>query len=721
MRRSIRFGVWCALAGAMALPAPAQITQLICQPLADPLFVRSEGLTERTGTIVLTCQGTSGGIVDAGLIASVNHSVTNRLDENGNADVTVAAQTATGIEVVASSPRLVGNNQLVFEQFQFTMPADGESRITISNIRVALDGPDSTRPVAVTLSFNGRSGIFLSQATVTVGVPRRGLFASSTTARIVCLPSPVPEEVTFSGLLTAGTRFASLRVTEGEPTAFEPRRPGTANGVRIVIRYSGFPAGSRVWTPDVIAGSSATRQTAAGDMGIPASGGKYTPGDPGSLLLARVRFTDDSGAGGSLQFQPGPPGSPEVAFDSVSEVPLRNGSGLAVFEVVDGRPHSLESAQIPTWVSVPRPEVNTLVPVVASARISFGPLSTQAAASRQAPVVRFRDVEPKRDCDTLNDCNANYFPRLEVDAPALTFTGTAGVKGYYSKFIRVLNRSGGAMAWTATVQYRNGEGWLATSPPAGVNNASILLFAYPENVAPGSYDAVLTIDAGAAGTRTYPVTLTARDAPTVEPPPEPVVPRITNVTNAANTAVTILSPLALVSIWGERLAGDDVSVVVDGQPVEILFRSASQVNVILPDRLSQPRAGIQVRVDGVWSAPWGMIVAPAAPVVFARGVLNEDGSVNAVDNPERPGRILQVFLTGGHVMEPGGLTVKLHDREIEEPLYGGAAPGLRGIQQVNFWIPGDLPSMSSEMIICAQPERGAARACSQPVLVHLRR
>lgn len=715
MRRAV-FGALFVI----ALPMPAQITQLICDPLAEPLALRSEGLTERTGTIVLACQGTPGGIVDAGFIARASHTVTNRLDNNGNADVTLAAETATGFQVVASSPRLVPLNTLVFEQFSFVMPASGRTTITVSNIRVALDHPDSTRPVTVSLSFNGRSGVFLSRAEVTVGIPRRGLFGSTTTARLVCLPSPLPEELTYSTLL-ATTNFASVRVTEGGPTAFEPRRPGTDNGTRIVVRYSGFPAGTRVFVPDVIAGSSATQQTAAGDMGVPPSGGQHTPADPGALLLSRVRFTDDHGGGGAVVFQPGVPGSGTVSFNAVGEVSLRDGAGIAVFEVVDGNPTAIESAQIPTWFAVPRPEVNTLTPVVASARVTFGPLSATAEASRTAPVVRFRDVEPLIDCDALGDCNANFFPRLFVDAPALTFAAAAGVKGFFTKHIRIRNERGGVMPWTATVQYRSGENWLEARPAAGVNNASILLWAFPENVAPGTYEAVLTIDAGPlAGTRTFNVTLIATPPkPPEDPKPDPT-PRITNITSAANASVTILAPGSLAAILGERLDGQEVTVLVDGQPADVLFRSASRMDVLLPDTAAGPRVDVQVRVDGIWSAPWGISVEPVSPVIFAQGVLNQDGSVNAPDNPETPGRILQVFLTGA-AGASGGLSARIHDRDIETPTYGGPAPGLSGVQQINFVIPADLPSMTTELRVCAMPERGGPQRCSLAIPVHLRR
>ena len=64
-----------------------------------------------------------------------------------------------------------------------------------------------------------------------------------------------------------GTRFASTRVTEGFPGAFQPKTPTSDTGTRIIARYSNFPPGARLFVPTLVAGSDALQPTAAGDLG----------------------------------------------------------------------------------------------------------------------------------------------------------------------------------------------------------------------------------------------------------------------------------------------------------------------------------------------------------------------------------------------------------------------------------------------------------------------
>ncbi len=40
-------------------------------------------------------------------------------------------------------------------------------------------------------------------------------------------------------------------------------------GTRIIVQYSGFPAGAQLFVPTVVAGSDATQPTAGGDLGCP--------------------------------------------------------------------------------------------------------------------------------------------------------------------------------------------------------------------------------------------------------------------------------------------------------------------------------------------------------------------------------------------------------------------------------------------------------------------
>ena len=137
--------------------------------------------------------------------------------------------------------------------------------------------------------------------------------------------------------------------------------------------------------------------------------------------------------------------------------------------------------------------------------VSFAPISTVMVAA-PGPIPRFVDVTPPSDCSALGDCNAGYFPHLEVDSPALNFT--APENGFFQiAYVRVHNNGGGLLNWTATITYQSGSGWLTADPSSGPDDATIRLDAHPSALPPGTYQATLTVDAGPlAGSRSIPVT-----------------------------------------------------------------------------------------------------------------------------------------------------------------------------------------------------------------------
>jgi uncharacterized protein (TIGR03437 family) len=168
---------------------------------------------------------------------------------------------------------------------------------------------------------------------------------------------------------------------------------------------------------------------------------------------------------------------------------------------------------------------------------------------------------------------------------------------------------------------------------------------------------------------------------------------------------------------GENLLGRQVTVTFDTAPARVLFVSEKQLNLHVPAELAGRRtAQLRITVDGTQSAPIAVEVAAAAPGVFRNGVLNENGSVNSEAAAALTGSVLQVFATG--LPAGGEISAKIHDREIVAPYYAGPAPGVDGVQQVNFAVPEDLPTMPTELLVCATVS--GQKVCSAPVVVHLR-
>lgn len=687
--------------------ASSQSTPLICTPSAVPTLVRSEGLAERMGDILLSCSGgTAGQVITGNLTVFLSVNITNRLSADNSTDAFLSIDTGLPSISMVFAGQLVAQNAVAFNGLSFTIPPSQTVRFRITNLRGAANQQNLSlpqQPILAAVALNGPTGVTVNNSQFTVALPQRGLLATFSSTGVRCTGSPLPGTVNLANLFAAGTRFFSTRFTEGYAGAFQKRETSTDSGVRLVARYSGFPAGARLFVPDVVAGSSAVQPTAGGDLGQPPSGGQYAPSGAGSLLLVRVSSTDANGAGGTLVYTPGLPGSGTVSFNSISEVSLSNGAGMAVYEVVDANAAVRESAQFPTFIGF-TPSNNESAPV-AQEEISFGPISTVGIASTTTPVPRFANTPPPSDCPALQDCQAAYFPTLVVNSQPLQFSARAG-SAFQTRYVPVNNPSGGFLNWTASVTYKGVSGWLNVDPPSGLNNGTVRVDAHPEKLAPGTYEAAILIDAGPlAGSRTLPVTfvvtaLPALPPPTVAPPPVQPVVTVSSISNAASLQAGPLTPGSLATVKGAKLSGKTVSVTLNGVPAKLVYTSDSQINLQVPPELaSGTTVQLIITVDGEKSAPQMVELVPASPAIFANGILNQDNSLNAPANPAPVGSIVQIFATGLPVT--GTVTAKIHDRPILLPYYAGEAPGLVGVQQVNIAIPEDLPAMTTEVLVCA--------------------
>ena len=222
------------------------------------------------------------------------------------------------------------------------MPPSGLTSFIIRGFRVAAPSTENT-PITVKDQHNGQTSIGVRNNPVTAGVSKRGLLASGTSTRIVCTGSNLPEEISFGSLVNAGVRFATTRITEGYPAAFEPRTDPVSQGTRIIIRYAGLPSKARLFLPC----SSPNHIERSRTAGI--SAGPHPLGALGGmLLLGRVANADSNGAGDSPRVPFG------IHLNGVSEINLQGGAGSVTYEVLDSNSQAFESAQIPTFIALPR-------------------------------------------------------------------------------------------------------------------------------------------------------------------------------------------------------------------------------------------------------------------------------------------------------------------------------------------------------------------------------
>ncbi len=342
----------------------ARATVLTCTPSAMPAVVHGEGITERTGDIVFACSGGApNATITANLFIFLNASITNRLVSQTSGAFTGLALTAdngSGPQAITVPPTSIGNGALVFNGATFTLSSSGSVTLQLSGLRGAANELNfaANSTLQVLIGLNPNNVFALSSNQLTVGIPEHGLYAGFSST-LVCSQkgSPLPPDITsFANFFAAGSTFSSTRLTEGFGDSFGPlaaaQNLNADSGTRLIVQYSGFPQGARLFVPTVVAGSDATQPTAGGDLGFSASGGKYTPGGNPSLLLSFVQNANANGAGGTPLYTPGAPGSGTVSFDSMSEVILTNGTGVAVYEVMDANPSIQESAQFPTFLAL---------------------------------------------------------------------------------------------------------------------------------------------------------------------------------------------------------------------------------------------------------------------------------------------------------------------------------------------------------------------------------
>ncbi len=525
--------------------------------------------------------------------------------------------------------------------------------------------------------------------------------------------SPLPGTISFSNLVAGGTAFASTRVTEGFGDSFQalsgPTNLNADSGERILIQYSGFPDDAQLFVPDVIAGIDTVKPTSAGDFGLAVSGGSYAPSAAGSLLLARVSGANSSGAGGSPVYLPGPIGSGTVTFDSVSAVPIVNGSAYAVYEVVDANPNSIEYATYPTFLGLlPDGSRN---PTITSEAVFFAPSSTVGNATTADPLPRFAPVTALPDCGIVGDCDP-VPPKLSIDPPSLQFTAQANA-GLQPAQVTILNTGGGTMSWLASMSYTTGSGWLSISPSRGINNAELGTWAVPRNLTPGTYTGTLSVNAGSvAGVVAIPVTLTITAAP------GPPAPSIGSILNAASLLPEPVVPGSLTTVMGSAFGGTNVSATFNGLPASIDFSNDTQINLLVPAALApQTSAQLVITVDGVASLPTAVNVAPFEPGIFAGGIVNQDGTVNNASNGAASGSIIAMWATG--LSGSGTITGNTAGQNIAVPYYAGPAPGLPGVQQVNLMIPTSLAPGPTQVFVCGAPA-GGPQVCSIPAPLTIR-
>jgi uncharacterized protein (TIGR03437 family) len=200
------------------------------------------------------------------------------------------------------------------------------------------------------------------------------------------------------------------------------------------------------------------------------------------------------------------------------------------------------------------------------------------------------------------------------------------------------------------------------------------------------------------------------------------------IVNAASYSpgTTPLAAGSLASVYGVRLAPSiasalalplprdllGVSLLIGGTQAPLLFASPDQLNFQLPEELhGLSSAPATVFTKGLPGNTVLLNLAASSSGIFSidstgtgpGAVLNQDGTLNGPSNPERIGRVLQVYATGLGTTTPPAVTGQGAPRDplatYSSPpqatidgkpasvIFAGRAPDFVGLDQVNVVIP----------------------------------
>jgi uncharacterized protein (TIGR03437 family) len=717
LRRFQNRSLVLVLAGALGLAfsASAQIG-VTCAPSSAVAQVASTGLAEPIGSIFLTCAGgTAGAVASGDLFVTLNTNITNIVDSNGNPQyITVIS---TGAAVTKGQPSLISATVLQIPGLAYTIPSPSSVavNITISGIRAAVASLQNGLAATVTASLHW-DGFNFGGAPISVASGVTPLLASVQNNAVPCAGSPLPASIDFPTFVYAGTTSSAVRVTEAVNNAFAPQVTTATNGVRIIVNLSGYPAGTQLFVPNALVGSTGSFPTSAGEFGTYPSGGQYLPA-ASQLLLSYVNGADQNGAGGTLVYLPP---ATATSFTAMTQLTVTGGSAYAVYEVVDHSATVRQSVQVPVFEVSPAYTCAT-PPPPSTLSVKEAPVSTVSIASMTDPTPRFIASPLGSDCTQIGDCNSGYYPVLVVNTTPVNITGSS-LGTAQNGSITVTNSGGSAFSFTDSVAYQSGTGWLTVTPTAADDGttATLTLVANPAALQPGTYNATVTINAGAVGSASVPVIFTVGAT----------LPTVTSIENAASFQLGAVAPGSYVALYGANLLGSNVTVTFSNLAASVISDSAlqppnsnvDQINTIIPTALAgQPSSSVVVVVNGQASAPFTATLAANAPGVFTPGIVNSDGSVNAASNPARRGDYVSVYLTGLAVpVAVGSVTVNLGSQTGIVPLYAGAQGTEAALDQINVTIPAGLTftGNSTPLTTCVTITAGQP-ICSNTVSLYL--
>lgn len=434
--------------------SPAAVAQMTCAASApSPTFLRSNGLSELAGDVIITCRGgtpiTNGPLPTVTVNMFFNTSVTSRIlvPASGSNQALTEALVFVDAPVPADqrpcATLTCGSNDNIFQG-----RVDSFNSLSWANIPVNPPGPNADRILrfrnirlnANTLPQNGQALVFVSisgtQVTglqnpqVAVGNVRAGISFEARGPNDAALPGPISltactannadlaANVGASAYSSPGGRTMLVRFTEGFPGAFKKRNASTtaAEPLSAVAQDSitaGYNSESGFFNPAFPSANGLNRAGLAdGGTVLRAQFSNIPPGmrvyvstrefgtgttlDPNGAPTTKARMTATPGAPFSAV-------SPDNAIDG--GLKLVAASGEVSWEVLETDPNAAEAvsfAVVIAYGSGAQPTTSTLT--VAG---GFGPQSNAPFSSPTDPLPRFQGLVSPTPTLNLNACRTS--------------------------------------------------------------------------------------------------------------------------------------------------------------------------------------------------------------------------------------------------------------------------------------------------------------------------
>jgi hypothetical protein len=423
---------------------------------------------------------------------------------------------------------VVNGNSVTFFGVPALPPTTTGSRVyRITNVRVnaqplAGGSASGASPVQASISISGATSLAITNSTPNVGFVSNGLTAgaSGATGRNQCSNSTKVSINTLTFTENFGTAFKtrvqaqSNNLYAGQLGALPANTPPYPNnnqnqatpgliynsesnfvfpvgsnqiagladyGTRLKATFNNIPAGAKIFVSTANVNNNAFPVTPPGTGGN-AVGGSVANGNAaggatyvGYAALVNGETTSD-GTGASSGFLPlvtATDNGPNNGNVPIAEVSLTNGTGTAVWEVLNTNPNTTESFKFAVYVTfTANVAQNSPLPGTSTVNLSFAPTASSGAASSTLGIPRFAgDSSAARNILTINICRTILlYPYITNQAgfdTGLTIANTS-----QDPYTTGSNATG-AQSGSCKLTYYGGTTAAPTTPPGPSDTGNI--------------------------------------------------------------------------------------------------------------------------------------------------------------------------------------------------------------------------------------------------------